>query len=147
MNSNDLNNVELYPILEELRDRFDPDAMILTDREVLSEGICEKTLFIYGTPMGNLWLRKYFAELPFSVKPGVITAGTALFWPLEVTSLPIHHLRRYYWIHFLKRLRSVQSANSKILWISREVHTSGVAVSGRMSSRIHTAEHAGRFYM
>ena len=66
---------QIWEYVGELRDRFDPDAMILTDREVLSEGICEKTLFIYGTPMGNLWLRKYFAELPFSVKPGVITAG------------------------------------------------------------------------
>ena len=66
---------QIWEYVEEIRDRFNPDALILTDREVLSAGICEKTLRIYGTPEGNLWLRKYFSELPFQIKPGVITAG------------------------------------------------------------------------
>ncbi|MCK5064558.1 MAG: hypothetical protein KAQ97_04710, partial [Candidatus Fermentibacteraceae bacterium] len=66
---------QIWEYVEEIRDRFNPDAVILTDREVLSAGICEKTLFVYGTPLGNLWLRKYFTELPFSIKHDVITAG------------------------------------------------------------------------
>lgn len=66
---------QIWEYVEEVRDRFNPEAMILTDREVLSAGICEKTLFVYGTPVGNLWLRKFFSELPFLIKPGVITAG------------------------------------------------------------------------
>ncbi len=48
---------------------------IMTDRDALEADLSGKSLMVYGTPTGNLFLAKHVGKLPVSVKPDAITAG------------------------------------------------------------------------
>jgi hypothetical protein len=49
------------------------EMTILTDAEALQSDLSQSSLFVYGTPPGNLWLAKYMPSLPVAIEPSGIT--------------------------------------------------------------------------
>jgi len=52
----------------------DRDVKVMTDAEALQADLSDSSLWVYGTPKGNLWLAKYIAALPVTIEPNGITA-------------------------------------------------------------------------
>ncbi len=65
---------KIHGFVKAIRDKFFKDSTILTDQEALKKNLSGNTIVVYGTPTGNLWLAKYFSQLPVRVSPDRIIA-------------------------------------------------------------------------
>jgi hypothetical protein len=50
---------------------------VMTDREALERDLSSSSLWIVGTPRGNLWHAKHLTDLPAAIEPGRIVADRA----------------------------------------------------------------------
>ncbi|MFC1736453.1 DUF6768 family protein [Candidatus Hydrogenedentota bacterium] len=64
---------KLHKYVESIRDMFSDGAPVVTDEEALSMDLSSKAIRVYGTPEGNLWLKKYWDELPIKLDKKSIT--------------------------------------------------------------------------
>ncbi len=65
--------------VREICDMFNPDAELLPDTVALSRDLSGKTVIVYGTIRGNLYLREISRHLPFNVTTyGAIETDTLL---------------------------------------------------------------------
>ncbi len=48
--------------------RFIEESSILTDEEALKKDLSQNSVIVYGTPEGNLWLSKFFSDIPVKIK-------------------------------------------------------------------------------
>ncbi len=62
--------------VEKVRDGCFKNAEIITDVEALNRNLSDKTLIVYGTINGNLYLAKYKEEFPFKLENDKIIADT-----------------------------------------------------------------------
>lgn len=62
--------------VEKVRDECFKNAEIITDVESLNRNLSDKTLIVYGTINGNLYLAKYKEEFPFKLENDKILADT-----------------------------------------------------------------------
>jgi len=49
------------------------EVKVMTDVEALQADLSQSSVYIYGTPLGNLWLAKYMTALPVVIEPNSIT--------------------------------------------------------------------------
>jgi len=66
----------IHAYVTAIRDKFFKDSSILTDKEAVKKDLSSKSLVVYGTPAGNLWLAKHITEMPVRIASGQITAET-----------------------------------------------------------------------
>jgi hypothetical protein len=67
----------IHAYVTAVRDKFFKDSPILTDQEALKKDLSSKSLVVYGTPAGNLWLAKHITEMPVRIRPDQIVAESA----------------------------------------------------------------------
>lgn len=60
-----------------VRDKALRGGTILTDKEGLAQDLSQKSIIVFGTPSGNLWLAGIMNKLPFKIQPDKIVADTA----------------------------------------------------------------------
>ena len=67
-----------------IRDKFfSPKTPIITDKQALEKDLSSNSLMIYGTPSGNLWLAKHFADIPVRIEADQVVTDQ----PFEGTDL------------------------------------------------------------
>ncbi len=71
--TNEKNEESENKILESAKRIFN-HYEIITDTNAIKQDLSSKNIIVYGTHTGNLWLSKYFKELPIEVKPDKIIA-------------------------------------------------------------------------
>jgi Domain of unknown function (DUF4932) len=64
----------IHGFIEQIRNRFYPDAEILADDEALERDLSSYSIVVYGTPQGNSWLAENIRQLPVKIRDNSIVA-------------------------------------------------------------------------
>ncbi|HKI79478.1 MAG TPA: DUF4932 domain-containing protein [Ignavibacteriaceae bacterium] len=68
------NKIKEY--VEAIQKKIFPKADLITDIDALKENLSNYSLAVYGTPSGNLWLKKYIGLLPVKIETDKIIADS-----------------------------------------------------------------------
>lgn len=64
-----------YEIAELLKERTGINTDVISDKEAISTNLEDKNIIVYGTVEGNLFLKKYYENLPFAIYDDRIEIG------------------------------------------------------------------------
>lgn len=65
---------QIKEYVTEIRDILNKDSNIISDKEALEQDLSDKNIYVYGTPNGNLWLKKHIDKLPVTIDSNKIIA-------------------------------------------------------------------------
>lgn len=66
---------KLHEYVKGIHKRFYKTAPLITDQDALKKDLSAHTVVVYGTPNGNLWLKKHIKNIPVSIEPNRIVVN------------------------------------------------------------------------